>query len=186
MKTKRMIIRFFILMVAFLCCTSAPAQNDRGTMQRKNMPTRKSNRTPNSFRTPQRQDFNQNGSEVRRHRDFQREMPQKSNDNTVYDVVEVMPSFPGGEQNLHSWLTNNLRYPAAAANNGIQGRVIVQCIIEKNGSITIDKVSRGVDPLLDQEALRLIKAMPKWNPGKQNGYAVRTKRMIIVPFKING
>ena len=61
-----MIIRFFILMVAFLCCTSAPAQNERGTMQRKNMPTRKSNRTPNTFRTPQRQDFNQNGSEIRR------------------------------------------------------------------------------------------------------------------------
>ena len=87
---------------------------------------------------------------------------------------------------MQSWLRNNLRYPAAAANNGIQGRVIVQCIIEKDGSITIDKVSRGVDPLLDQEALRLIKAMPKWNPGKQNGQAVRTKRMIIVPFKIYG
>ena len=185
-----MIIRFFILIVAFLCCTSAPAQNNRGTVQRKNLPTRKSDRTPRSLRTPQGQDFNKNGSEVRKHRDIQAEQPKKSfvksDDNTVYDVAEVMPSFPGGEQSMQTWLKNNLRYPAAAANNGIQGRVIVQCIIEKDGSVTIDKVSRGVDPQLDQEALRLIKAMPKWNPGQKDGFAVRTKRMIIVPFKING
>ena len=169
MKTKRTFIRFFILIVAILCCTNASAQSNRGMGQRRNTTTRKIDRkqsnSQNSFGTPQKQNNRQNDK--------------------IVDVAEVMPSFPGGDEGLKSWLKNNLRYPPSAANNGIQGRVIVQCIIEKDGSVTVEKIARNVDPELDKEALRLIQTMPKWNPGKSNGSAVRTKRMIVIPFNIN-
>ena len=107
-----------------------------------------------------------------------------TNDNTIknIDSVDEKPSFPGGESAMKSYLNSNVKYPAAAQENGIQGRVIVQFIIEKDGSISDVKISRSVDPSLDREALRVVKAMPKWNPGKVNGIPVRVKNEVPVVF----
>ena len=107
-----------------------------------------------------------------------------TNDNTIknIDSVDEKPSFPGGESAMKSYLNSNVKYPAAAQENGIQGRVIVQFIIEKDGSISDVKISRSVDPSLDREALRVVKAMPKWNPGKLNGTVVRVKSEVPVAF----
>ena len=95
-----------------------------------------------------------------------------------------MPSFPGGMPELMSWLNQNIKYPVIAAENGVQGRVIVQFVVEKDGSITDVKVAKSVDPSLDKEASRVVSAMPKWTPGKQNGSAVRVKYTVPVTFKL--
>ena len=107
-----------------------------------------------------------------------------TNDNTIknIDSVDEKPSFPGGESAMKSYLNSNVKYPAAAQENGIQGRVIVQFIIEKDGSISDVKISRSVFSSLDREALRVVKAMPKWNPGKVNGIPVRVKNEVPVVF----
>ena len=89
----------------------------------------------------------------------------------VFDVVEQMPSFPGGPSALMEWLSNNVKYPVVAQENGVQGRVVVSFVVERDGSITDVKVVRGVDPSLDREASRVVRAMPRWIPGKQNGSA---------------
>jgi len=102
----------------------------------------------------------------------------------VFDVVEQMPSFPGGPQALFEYLSNNIHYPDAAKENGIQGRVIVTLVVERDGSPTGVTVVRSVDPSLDKEAIRVIRNMPRWNPGKQNGSTVRVKYMIPVTFKL--
>lgn len=102
----------------------------------------------------------------------------------VFDVVEQMPSFPGGNGALMAWLSKNINYPAAAAENGIQGRVIVAFVVEPNGSISNVKVVRSVDPSLDREAASVVSRMPKWNPGKQNGQEVRVKYNVPVTFKL--
>ncbi len=104
--------------------------------------------------------------------------------NKVFDVVEQMPSFPGGNAALMAWLSKNINYPAAAAENGIQGRVIVAFVVEPNGSISNVKVVRSVDPSLDKEAASVVGRMPKWNPGKQNGQEVRVKYNVPVTFKL--
>lgn len=104
--------------------------------------------------------------------------------NKVFDVVEQMPSFPGGNGALMAWLSKNINYPAAAAENGIQGRVIVAFVVEPNGSISNVKVVRSVDPSLDKEAASVVSRMPKWNPGKQNGQEVRVKYNVPVTFKL--
>lgn len=110
------------------------------------------------------------------------------NEESVYnevneiDKVDEKPSFPGGESAMKSYLNSTLKYPIVAQENGIQGRVIVQIIIEKDGSISDVKISRSVDPSLDREALRVVKAMPKWNPGKLNGFPVRVKNEVPVAF----
>lgn len=104
--------------------------------------------------------------------------------NKVFDVVEQMPSFPGGNGALMAWLSKNINYPAAAAENGIQGRVIVAFVVEPNGSISNVKVVRSVDPSLDREAASVVSRMPKWNPGKQNGQEVRVKYNVPVTFKL--
>ena len=100
------------------------------------------------------------------------------------DVVEQMPSFPGGQGALMSWLGSNIKYPVVAEENGVQGRVVCTFVVERDGSITDVKVVRGVDPSLDKEAVRVLKAMPKWIPGKQNGSAVRVKYTVPVTFKL--
>jgi len=114
----------------------------------------------------------------------QPEPPKHEEENKVFDVVEQMPSFPGGMGALMSWLSQNIKYPVIAAENGVQGRVIVQFVVEKDGSITDVKVAKSVDPSLDKEAARVVKAMPHWTPGKQNGSAVRVKYTVPVTFKL--
>lgn len=111
----------------------------------------------------------------------QSEKQTKVEDNHCYDMAEQMPSFKG---NVNQWLASNLSYPAVAAENGISGIVIVQFFVEKDGSITDIQVARSIDPALDREAVRVIKHMPKWNPGMNNGQPVRTKYTLPVTFKL--
>ena len=110
--------------------------------------------------------------------------PPKEEDTKVFDVVEQMPSFPGGQSALMQWLGSNISYPVIAAENGVQGRVIVQFVVEKDGSVSDVQVVKSVDPSLDKEAARVVKAMPKWIPGRQNGAAVRVKYTVPVTFKL--
>ena len=102
----------------------------------------------------------------------------------VFDVVEEMPSFPGGSAALMSYLSSNTKYPVVAQENGVQGRVIVSFVVERDGSISDVKVARSVDPSLDREAQRVVKSMPKWKPGKPNGSAVRVKYTVPVVFRL--
>lgn len=102
----------------------------------------------------------------------------------VFMVVEKMPEFPGGIKELMSFLSKNIKYPKAAQENGIQGRVIVQFVVEKDGTPTEFKVMRSVDPDLDAEALRVMKEMPKWKPGMQKGQVVRVKYTLPVTFRL--
>ena len=105
-------------------------------------------------------------------------------DDKVYDVVEQMPSFPGGPAALMQYISNNTRYPAVAKENGIQGRVTVQFIVEKDGSISDVITMKSVDPSLDREAMRIVKGMPKWIPGRSNGSPVRVKYFVPVVFRL--
>ena len=102
----------------------------------------------------------------------------------VFDVVEEMPSFPGGNGALMSYLNGNTKYPVVAQENGVQGRVIVSFVVERDGSISDVKVARSVDPSLDREAQRVVKSMPRWSPGKQNGSTVRVKYTVPVVFRL--
>ena len=102
----------------------------------------------------------------------------------VFDVVEEMPSFPGRQGALMQYLASNIKYPVVAQENGVQGRVIVSFVVERDGSISDVKVARSVDPSLDREAQRVVKSMPKWKPGKQNGSAVRVKYTVPVVFRL--
>ena len=110
--------------------------------------------------------------------------PKPEVSNKVFDVVEEMPSFPGGQGALMAFLSSNIKYPVVAQENGVQGRVIVGFVVERDGSITDVKVMRSVDPSLDREAQRVVKSMPKWKPGKQNGSAVRVKYTVPVVFRL--
>ena len=103
----------------------------------------------------------------------------------VFKIVEVQPQFPGGMEACMKWIADNVKYPAISAENGVQGRVTVRFIIEKDGSITNAEVVRGVDPNLDKEALRVISKMPKWEAGKQRGKAVRCYFNLPVKFRLN-
>lgn len=102
----------------------------------------------------------------------------------VFDVVEQMPSFPGGDAALMEYLSKNIRYPVVAEENGVQGRVILTFVVERDGSITDVRVVKSVDPSLDKEATRVIKSMPNWIPGKQNGATVRVKYTVPVTFRL--
>ena len=112
------------------------------------------------------------------------EPPKHEEENKVFDVVEQMPSFPGGQAALMQYLSSHVKYPAVAEENGIQGRVTVQFVVEKDGSVTDVKTMKSVDPSLDKEAERVVKSMPKWIPGKQNGSAVRVKYFVPVVFRL--
>lgn len=107
-------------------------------------------------------------------------------DTTVFQVVEVMPEFPGGQQELMKFLSSNVKYPQIAFENGTQGRVIVGFIVRSDGSITDIEVKRGVDPYLDKEAIRVLSTMPKWKPGTQRGKTVNVKYTVPVTFRIFG
>lgn len=106
-------------------------------------------------------------------------------DSVVFEVVEKMPEFPGGVNGLKEYLKSNVKYPAKAHKAGIQGRVIVSFVVTKDGSISDAKVVRNVHPLLDNEALRVISAMPKWTPGTQRGKAVNVRFTVPVAFRLN-
>lgn len=110
--------------------------------------------------------------------------PKEEVTNKVFDVVEVMPSYPGGQGALLSYLSTHVKYPVVAQENGVQGRVTVSFVVERDGSITDVYVVRSVDPSLDREAARVVSSMPNWQPGKQNGSAVRVKFNVPVQFKL--
>ena len=108
----------------------------------------------------------------------------KKND-MVFDVVEVMPQYPGGQIAMMKYIMENMKYPKQAMKEGIQGRVAVRFIVEKDGSISDVKPILSVHPLLNKEAVRVVKSMPKWSPGKQNGKPVRVRFNVPVMFKLN-
>ena len=103
-----------------------------------------------------------------------------------FDVVEQMPQFPGGPAALMEFLSKNVKYPQEAYKNGIQGRVIVTFVVNKDGSISDAKVVKSVDPQLDEEALRVVHSMPNWIPGRQNGEPVNVKYTVPITFKLQG
>jgi protein TonB len=109
---------------------------------------------------------------------------EEGDEGEVFQVVEQMPEFPGGMDKLMEYLSKNIKYPSIAQENNIQGRVIVEFVVNKDGSIVEPKVMRSVDTSLDNEAMRVIKSMPKWNPGKQRGKAVRVKFTVPVLFRL--
>ena len=107
----------------------------------------------------------------------------KKND-MVFDVVEVMPQFPGGQIAMMKYIMENMKYPEQAMKERIQGRVTVRFIVEKDGSISDVKPVLSVHPLLNKEAVRVVKSMPKWSPGKHNGKPVRVRFNLPVMFKL--
>lgn len=112
------------------------------------------------------------------------EPPKHEEENKVFDIVEQQPLFPGGPAALMKYLSENTKYPVVAQENGVQGRVTVQFVVEKDGSISDVHVLRGVDPSLDKEAVRVVKSMPRWTPGKQNGITVRVNYRVPVLFRL--
>ena len=100
----------------------------------------------------------------------------------IFMIVEEMPEFPGGTAELQKYLATSVRYPVIAQENGVQGRVYIQFVINQNGEVTNAVVLRGVDPSLDKEALRVVQAMPKWKPGKQRNRPVRVSYTVPINF----
>ena len=112
-----------------------------------------------------------------------KEEVQEVKEEEVFLVVEEMPSFGSGDTNdFRSWVNSNMKYPEVAAENGIQGRVYIQFVVEADGRLTNVRVIRGVDPALDKEAVRVISNSPKWNPGKQRGKPVRVSYTFPITF----
>lgn len=108
----------------------------------------------------------------------------KPKEEEIFVAVEQQAEFPGGQAALRKWLSNNIRYPESAQQNDIQGRVVVKFVVEKDGSIGQATIAKGVDKDLDREAIRVVKKMPKWQPGKNNGVAVRSYFTLPVTFKL--
>lgn len=108
------------------------------------------------------------------------------NDNQVFTAVEQMPQFPGGEAELMKYLSTHIKYPTMAMENNIQGQVVVQFVVQKDGSIGEVKVVRSKDPDLDREAVRVVKTLPNFIPGKMNGQAVNVWYTLPVRFKLQG
>ena len=102
----------------------------------------------------------------------------------IFQIVEEMPSYPGGEAKMYEYLGKNIKYPQIARESGIQGRVFVNFVVEPDGSVSNVKVLRGIGGGCDEEAMRVIKSMPKWKPGKQRGKAVRVSYTLPVVFKL--
>ena len=102
----------------------------------------------------------------------------------IFQIVEEPASFPGGMGECMKWLGKNIKYPTISQENGVQGRVIIQFVVNRDGSIVDAQVARGVDPYLDKEALRVVGLMPKWKPGKQRGKEVRVKYTLPVMFRL--
>ena len=108
----------------------------------------------------------------------------KKND-MLFSVVEVMPQYPGGQIAMMKYIMENMKYPEQAMKKGIQGRVAVSFIVEKDGSISNVRPIHSVHTLLDKEAIRVVKSMPKWSPGKQHGKPVRVQLIVPIMFKLN-
>jgi protein TonB len=102
----------------------------------------------------------------------------------IFNIVEEMPEYPGGMDELMKFIQRNIRYPKEAQEQGKQGRVIVQFVVEKDGSITDVNIVRSADPQFDAEALRIVNMMPKWTPGKQRGKEVRVRFTLPVTFRL--
>lgn len=109
---------------------------------------------------------------------------EESREQIVFEVVEKMPEFPGGVRNMNHFINSHLRYPVIAQENGTQGQVIAQFVIQADGTLSDLKIVKSVDPLLDAEAMRVIKEMPKWQPGKQRGIAVATRVTVPIRFRL--
>lgn len=103
----------------------------------------------------------------------------------VFEIVEEMPEFPGGQNELNKFIDKNLHYPEIAYKKGLQGNVIVQIIIDKDGSVIKPKIIRSLEPSLDNEALRIIGLMPKWKPGKQREKVLKVRYTFPIQFKID-
>ncbi|MBF1055272.1 MAG: energy transducer TonB [Prevotellaceae bacterium] len=127
-----------------------------------------------------------NGEGITRQADVTEALPQVpiTKDSVVLKTVEQLPEFPGGIVQFMKWLTRNLRYPPIAQSQRIQGKVVVSFIINKDGSIASPTIVQSVDPILDREALRVVKMMPRWKPGLQNGKPCRTMFAIPVNFQL--
>lgn len=125
-----------------------------------------------------------NGADIADFKEVVRPEAPKEEKEVPYQAVEQMPQFPGGDAALMEYIQKNMKYPAIAAENGIQGRVIVRFVVSKTGDIQDVTVLRGVDSSLDKEAVRVIKSMPKWIPGKQNGNNVAVYFTVPVMFKL--
>ncbi len=106
-------------------------------------------------------------------------------DTDVFVIVEQMPEFPGGQDSLYKFLGANIVYPNKAKKDGVEGKVYINFTIEKDGSINEVKVLRGVHPLLDEEAIRVVESFPKWKPGKQKGKTVRVSYNLPLNFVLN-
>ena len=109
----------------------------------------------------------------------------EAHDSDAFDVVEKMPEYPGGIEAFMKFLSENVRYPEAASKAGIQGRVLVEFIVEKDGSISNIHVIQNVNEYLDAEAVRVVGTMPKWTPGMHEGKAVRVKYAVPISFRLN-
>lgn len=107
-----------------------------------------------------------------------------STDDEIFFIVEEMPEFPGGELELRKFIANQVKYPEEAQRNKIQGKVYVTFVVSKDGSVVDAKIARGVDPVLDQEALRVVGSLPKWKPGKQRGQAVNVQYTVPINFQL--
>ena len=116
---------------------------------------------------------------------FMTSTAQTKKNNMVYDVVEVMPQFPGGQIAMMKYIMENIKYPKQIMEEGNQGRVTVSFIVEKDGRVSNVRLLRSVQPSLDKEAIRVVKSMPKWTPGKHNGKPVRVRFNLPVMFKLN-
>lgn len=116
--------------------------------------------------------------------DLKQVVTQAVEEEKVFDMVEQMPQFPGGQTEMMQYISKNMKYPTIAQENGTQGRVTCQFVVGADGRVRDVNVLRGVDPYLDKEAIRVIMSMPKWIPGKQNGKAVSVKYTIPVMFRL--
>ena len=99
-------------------------------------------------------------------------------------MVELKPQFPGGDAAMYQWIAEHLTYPADAEEQGVQGKVIVQFVVEKDGTLSNIRVIRGKHPSLDKEAIRVVQAMPKWIPGRNNGQVVRVSYLLPLTFRL--
>lgn len=113
---------------------------------------------------------------------IQQQEEEKTDEQQVFFIVEDMPEFPGGDLALRKYIANAIKYPVIAQENGIQGKVYVNFVVNTDGSVTDAKIARGVDPSLDKEALRVINSLPKWKPGKQRGKPVRVSFTVPINF----
>jgi len=110
------------------------------------------------------------------------EEEEEEEEGQIFFIVEDMPEFPGGDLALRKYIANAINYPVIAQENGIQGKVYVQFVVDKDGSVSDARIARGVDPSLDKEALRVVNALPKWKPGKQRGKPVRVSYTVPINF----